>query len=209
VLPDVYASDASGWQALHVAAHSSNSQLVAALIENGADVNAVTEHGHNPLYLAVLANAEDCAVILVDHGARPDLPTLTEKLTPLHIACRGGNLNVVRYLVDRSPHECLRLVDNMGRSMLHHAAVGGHALIGTYLISRGANPLETDVHGWSARQTAEYYEHRKFEEAMVRAGLTVTQSVIKDLPPAEWQGPLWSDFLDRKTRRQHSDDAKI
>lgn len=199
ICSNIYEADAFDWQAIHIAAFRGNAPVVNDLIKNGANVNALTIHGQSPLFLATYSDATDCVIVLIEAKASVNTQTLTEKLSALHAACRNGNESIVRILVEDAGCD-IHQVDVMSRSALHHAAVGGFAKIGTYLVSRGARYNDTDLHGWSPRQTAEYYGHVKFAEAMVRAGLKVQQSVIRELPPAPWHGTLWNDVVMARTR---------
>lgn len=200
VLPNVFEADSFDWQSLHVAAYKGNIHLVHSLIQEEADVNARTLQGHSPLFLATYSKFADCVRILLAAGASPNIATYTEKLTPLHIAAGNASFEIAQLLLDAGAD--LTALDNMDRNALHHTAIGGSHAIASNLIKRGIDFRSTDVHGWCARQTAEFNGHRNIEELVVRSSLTVKQAVVKELPAAEWHGELWTDFLARKNRRQ-------
>ena len=203
VLENVFEADEFDWQALHAAAYRGNSALVRAILTQELNVDATTVHGHTPLILAVYSQAEECVSLLLGASARTDLATNTEKMTPLLIAASMGSFGIVKALAQNG-HADIYHTDILGRSALHHAAIGGFALIGSFLIGVSAKRpqwyLETDFQGWSPRQTAEYYGHYKFQEMIVRTQLNVQQAVIRELPPAEWQDDLWFDLIERRRR---------
>lgn len=57
--------------------------------------------------------------LLVEHGASLSLSN-KDGWTPLHIACRQPNAEIVRYLLDREP-ECWNTASKNGRTPLHTA----------------------------------------------------------------------------------------
>jgi ankyrin repeat protein len=61
--------DVAGWAAIHYAASNGNAELLRFLIQNGANVNAVTADGKTPLSLAGSSNPE-IIEILKTAGAR-------------------------------------------------------------------------------------------------------------------------------------------
>lgn len=66
------ARDSDGSTPLHCATWKGHQQVVAALLEAGADVNAVNQNGHwgtTPLHAAAHANQAAIAKMLLDHGA--------------------------------------------------------------------------------------------------------------------------------------------
>ena len=198
VCSNIYEADAFEWQAVHVAAYNGNAPVLSNLIESGANVNALTIHGQSPLFLAAYNNAEDCVSVLIEAKAAVNAQTASEKQTSLHVACRNGSESIVRALVEDGGCD-VHLTDVTGRTALHYAAAGGFTQIGAYLIRRGAKHSAMDLHGWSPRQTAEYYGHVKFAEMIVRAGLTVQQSAIRELPAAAWHGSLWDEVVKART----------
>ncbi len=65
---------------LHIAAQEGCLQCVVALVEAGAEVNALTSSGIPPIHFAKRGGHEDIAAYLLDHGAGP--PT-TAPISPL------------------------------------------------------------------------------------------------------------------------------
>ena len=67
--------------------------------------------------------------------------------TPLHLACNGGHLDVVEYLIDElgcNPH----IADEQQLTPLHYASAGGHLHVMRYLISKhNCNPQCVGNHG--------------------------------------------------------------
>ena len=59
---------------------------------------------------------------LVSSGASLNLRN-KDGWTPLHVACRQGNVDIVRYLLDTEP-QCWETSSNNGRTPLHTAGKG-------------------------------------------------------------------------------------
>ncbi|KAJ0979694.1 hypothetical protein J5N97_015168 [Dioscorea zingiberensis] len=66
---EVNRRDQNGWTALHRAAFKGRTEMVTALVEIGANLNAVDDGGYTPLQRAVEAGHADVAVWLMRHGA--------------------------------------------------------------------------------------------------------------------------------------------
>ena len=67
------ARDTDGSTPLHCAVWKGQLQMVAALVDAGADVNAQNENEHwgtTPLHAAAHANQAGIAQLLIDHGAK-------------------------------------------------------------------------------------------------------------------------------------------
>ena len=62
----VNAQDANGWTPLHEAALRPSESIVSLLVEMGADLNAVTNHGHAVLRLATEVNRQESMIQLLE-----------------------------------------------------------------------------------------------------------------------------------------------
>jgi Ankyrin repeat len=91
--------------ALALAAQHGHLEAVAALLDAGVDPNRyspVGGHSHaTPLHQAALAGWEPIARLLVERGARLDLPDLHHDATPAQWAEYAGHPELARYLTVR------------------------------------------------------------------------------------------------------------
>lgn len=190
---DLVETDDKQWNALHYVSAIGNKDLLQELIDFGGSVTATTEHGHTPLHLAVESGVLSSVALCVQSGANINAATFFERHTPLHMAVQDGKKAIAFYLIDVGAD--VNCKNAVGRTPLHLSAVLGRNDLAHALITHGADVDVMDTHGWTARQIAEYNGHRDFEEYMVRTKLTVCQSVIKELPPADWHSSIWSQVV--------------
>lgn len=129
--------DAGGRTPLHLAAKRSAHEVVALLLDRGADLDATDGTGAQAVDLAIwsqntLAPASDdfhTARLLLSRGALCDLT----------IAAALGDLERVRELLDQNP-ACVREVRPNGKRPLSAAIKFGHREIALLLLERGADP---------------------------------------------------------------------
>jgi ankyrin repeat protein len=81
---------AYAWTPLHVAAKRGNREVVAAILEAGADINATSEMHQTPLDIALKHDHKSVAELLRKKGARPGAEL------SLHPAVAAGDLKAVR-----------------------------------------------------------------------------------------------------------------
>jgi ankyrin repeat protein len=62
-------------RAIHAASASGSLSIVRALLEAGADVNALQEKGFTPLHEAAATGKLELLRLLLDHGANAELQT--------------------------------------------------------------------------------------------------------------------------------------
>ena len=118
---DVDSANAKGETPLHVSSKNGHAQVVCALLASGAAVNQVDTIGRTALHhCCVTAGGKDVADALMEVGAKRDLLD-EEQNTPLHLACKTGNLptvdSLLKYKVGESaPKPCISVDPSPERS---------------------------------------------------------------------------------------------
>jgi ankyrin repeat protein len=111
---------------IHLASGAAEPSLVGALLEAGADANAVTTaSGVTPLHLAAKAfNGESTIRVLIEHGARVNALESSSGQTPLMFASSFGRTPSVRELLDHGadPAISTKVVDVLKRMVIDQAA---------------------------------------------------------------------------------------
>eukprot|EP01035_Chromulina_nebulosa_P031610 gene31610-42151_t len=97
-----------GWTALLRATWKGFRDIVAILLERGADPNLVNQWGETSLFRAAKLGHVDIAVLLLERGADPDLAT-TEGKKPIDAAREHGHPDIVNLLCkDRQRQDSAR-----------------------------------------------------------------------------------------------------
>ena len=92
-------SDGGNWKEMYLAGCDGDLALLQYHVRAGADVNyAHPEFFSTPLVGAILAGQAEVALYLLDHGARPDLESPFDGLTPMQAARRTGLAVVEEWL---------------------------------------------------------------------------------------------------------------
>jgi ankyrin repeat protein len=119
--------------------------LVARLLDLGADVNRPDGRAQTPLFHAAKAPAGDAIVdLLLARGARPDAPNDLDD-TPLHMACGRTSIPVVERLL--AAGASVRTRSQRGMTPLHWAALAtdradDSAAVIERLLAAGAGPVD-------------------------------------------------------------------
>ncbi|XP_009619489.1 potassium channel AKT1-like [Nicotiana tomentosiformis] len=174
-------SDNNGRSALHVAASTGIESCVVLLLDFGADVNSRDSEGNVPLWEAISGKHEPVIKLLVDNGAKlsagdvghfacvaaeqnnlnllKDIVRYGGDVTrpkvngssALHVAVCEGNMEIVKYLLDRGAN--VDQVDEHGWTPRDLAEQQGHEDIkelfesGEVMRTRSVDPIPEERHG--------------------------------------------------------------
>ncbi len=117
-----------GYTALHYAAFFGGADVAAALIDAGADLEAVSRNGMGvrPLNSATAGGHGDVSRLLVERGADVNA-TQEQGFTPLHAAAQHGDADLVEVLLAAGADKDARLDD--GRTAADVALEAGHEAV--------------------------------------------------------------------------------
>ena len=125
----------TGATALWCAVDAGYFNIVALLVESGAQINHATDNNSIPLKPACYHGRLDIVKYLVKHGADIDLPN-KDMHTCLMVACCQKHTDIVNFLVTKGAN--LNCTDKLGSTALHDAAKSGDVEIVKLLLTNGA-----------------------------------------------------------------------
>jgi ankyrin repeat protein len=142
-------AEAKHWErgdtVLHTAVKNNCSEIVALLLEHGADANPANTNGTRPLHYAAIKGACHIAKMLLAHNADFDVVDFTGR-TPLHHAVEHGNWGIATLLQAYSADVNVDVWN--GNMPLHIAAMLGDPDVTALLLANGAdvNAAASDGH---------------------------------------------------------------
>ena len=151
---------------LDLAAATGQVDVMKALIESGAKVEAESPYG-TPLTFATVTGVPPAYFLLVSRGARIN-PVRTDGATPLMYASRSGAVPVVDDLLHRGAPISVR--DNSGATALIWAAREGQIESGRRLLDAGASADSADSIGWTPLMHAAVNGHAEFVQMLLDKG---------------------------------------
>ncbi|XP_066953979.1 protein TANC2 isoform X19 [Macrobrachium rosenbergii] len=169
---------------LGVCAHQGHTEMVALLIEFGADVNQTNSEGVTALGLAAARGHCDVVRLLVQANASLTMKD-KQNQTPMVQAAAAGHLNVVGYLLScdwPGPHDLLR---NQAHQSLVAAASNGHSNVVEFLLDMAEVSVdgEDTVTGETALTVAAGAGHTALVAALLRAGASITRTNSRGASP--------------------------
>jgi TonB family protein len=177
------------------AAQVGASEVVGALAEAGADLNAVSTEGWTALLLSALQGQAETATELLARGADPSI-TFGGGFTALMIASARGHAEVAEALMDGGMDIEASLTD--GRTSLMAAAEGGHVEVMKTLIEHGANVHAQSNGGGTAATAALRNGHTEAAKELAMAGAEVIAGIASVEAPSEpacprpqWPESVW------------------
>jgi ankyrin repeat protein len=186
--------------ALHAAAEKGHLEVVAALLEAGADENAQTSSGKSALSLAVAQGHKDVAAVLLAAGADAN-STDSEDRTPLHEAADREDLPMMQLLLaagagvyaassrrfmplhlasqaNKRQAAALLLTSGaavgaacaQGYTPLHYASKQGHLALVLMLLEACAPVEPKSDGGWTPLYLASEHNHSVVVKQLLRSG---------------------------------------
>ena len=126
-----------GLTALHYAANKGNIQLLKLLIDNGANVDAVTNLGKNLMHMAAEGNQPSMLIYLITEQHLSAQSVDENGSTPLHWACYLGSEEAVNFLLNLNVD--INEQDKEKLTPLHLATNEGRENIVLKLLQKNAN----------------------------------------------------------------------
>ncbi len=125
-----YSSD--GFQAVHLAAFFGRTEVMAALLERGAEANCYSENDMHvqPIHSAVAGRHLEITRMLLEHGADPNAAQ-GEGFTPLQGAAQNGQMEMVALLLAHGADP--RQKNDRGQTAADIAAEAGHTEVAARL----------------------------------------------------------------------------
>lgn len=153
--------DGDGNTPLNYAVGYQHASVVKALLQAGADPDAVCNVGLAPLWNAVMLGDDTIVQHLIKSGAAINI-TNPHGLGLLHIAADGlGSRDLCRLLLEHGVD--LHARDIEGTTALHIAAGDNNSDVVSFLLSEGADPLALNEHG---ETPADWARERGSDEAL-------------------------------------------
>uniref|UniRef100_A0A672N4N9 Nuclear factor NF-kappa-B p100 subunit-like n=1 Tax=Sinocyclocheilus grahami TaxID=75366 RepID=A0A672N4N9_SINGR len=133
--------DREGRTALHLAAHTGDETILRLILgllgERYAHlINCADFSGQYPVHLAVKKDGEHCLRLLVEAGAKINMPEQKSGCTALHLAVRDNLLKLACYLITELKAD-VNTCTYGGNSPLHFAASQGSPPLCSMLIAAG------------------------------------------------------------------------
>lgn len=159
--------------------------LVEELLQQGGDVNAAQGDGMTALHWAALGNDEQTAEMLVYAGANLEATTRNGGYSPLFLASKNGNAEMVSSLLDAGANP--NVTTDTGATPLMVAAASGTLAAVEALVARGAHVDAMEKHrGQTPLMFAAAYDRAHVIRALTVAGADFSLATqIIDVPELE------------------------
>ncbi|XP_018563285.1 uncharacterized protein LOC108905016 [Anoplophora glabripennis] len=156
---DIDTTDNDGLTALYSAIYHEQMDIADFLIICGGNINIKDNFGRSALHSAILREQTNIIEFFVRHG---------KSVETLHLAASLGQLNIVKFLIERSVY--VHGIDCDGRTALHLAASQGHLDVVKFLAGHGGGANIRDEANQTALHLAVLQGHLDIIEFLVAHG---------------------------------------
>jgi palmitoyltransferase len=153
-----------GLTALHYAANKGSIPLLKLLIENGANVDAVTNLGKNLMHMAAEGNQPSMLIYLITEQHLSAQSVDENGSTPLHWACYSGAEEAVNFLLNLNVN--INEQDKEKLTPLHLATNEGREKIVLKLLQKNADRNLANNKGELPIDLARKKNHKKIAEIL-------------------------------------------
>jgi len=177
---DISAKNAEGATALVIVSTEGGDEAAEYLLNAGSPVNEPDAEGCTPLFKATQNGHLAIVRSLLRRGADPDIPLLSSRISPLHIAAWENRVEIVTELLRKSADVEARTIVSNGWTPLFPAAHKGHDQVVQLLIDFDANPTAVTVdQNSSILETAVSGGHCDTVKLLMDSGATVRRGSAK------------------------------
>ncbi|XP_045441810.1 ankyrin repeat domain-containing protein 26 isoform X3 [Pipistrellus kuhlii] len=148
--------------ALHLACANGHPGVVALLADRKCLLNLCDNENRTALIKAVQCQEEECATILLDHGADPNIMDILGN-TALHYAVLGQNIAIVEKLLSFKANIEARNKDDLTPLSLAQSENKEHMV--EFLVNRGARIHTIDQMESNQQVMSEYKEERRAKKS--------------------------------------------
>ncbi len=180
-----------GLTALHMACLNQADYEVETLVDNGAEVNIMTNKNNNPLlsnlsplYLAVKTEDPDIVGFLLSRGADVDAKNEKDDWTALHMACAKGNIDIIDILLGSGAD--IHAQTKTDNSALFISVINKKPDVVLHLLSKGANiESQNGKHNYTALHKAASMGVLGIVKILVEAGANTHAKTKGDHTPLD------------------------
>ncbi|XP_067623198.1 ankyrin-3-like [Eurosta solidaginis] len=184
---------------LNIAVKKECIEIVEALLQHNADINASDEYGRTALHFTALSESEDffgfgfrtnkdpdtnikgeIAKLLLSKGANVDAQT-KNGVTALHTATQKGYVKVVEALFKYNANVNCGVKSDI--TPLHFSAQRGNDEISMMLFNKGANVNAKQKDGITALHIATQNGHKEVVKVLLEWGAKVDSKIKSDVTP--------------------------
>ena len=163
---------ADGRTPIHAPCFLNDVEILDVLHSYGADVDAQDTVGWRPIHGTAVGGNVDVAKWLVGKNAKIGTEGAPDALSPLHLAARHGNLNLIDYFIDELEIDP-NIRDRWNQTPIVHATYDDSADAIRHLSTKGGNPAATcGATGMTALHIAARDGRERSIEALMELGVS-------------------------------------